>query len=155
MAQVCRVGIGFFEVAHLGIPRPPFSLPMAPGNRVILRVFRAVKRFIERSENLDLSARVYPPIVPFVGSDPKSREIDGSGITAILNIHQNMLPSRWVGLEVSPNEFGVPGPVVLGVGCGMDAHPALSAFDKSLHRLLLVVVENGSRGRREANQVVL
>ncbi|MEN9358489.1 MAG: hypothetical protein RL095_24 [Verrucomicrobiota bacterium] len=54
-----------------------------------------------------------------------------------------------VGGELAADEAGVPGPVVFGVGCGVNAGVAAAGLDVGLEGLLLFAVENIHGGGEE------
>src|SRR5262249_40590533 len=84
--------------------------------------------FIHRHPHVNRSARIALKVVPLVGSLPRLRQWRGGAVIGILDVDRRALIG-WVAAKVCPDQLTVPGPAILGVGGGMDAHVAIAALD--------------------------
>src|SRR5262249_37165353 len=142
-------------MAKRRVPGPAASVRvMTPGDRVIPHVSTGVAAFIHGHQHVNRSARLALKILPLVGSLPRLRQWRGGAVIGILDVDKRALIG-WVAAKVCPDQLTVPGPAILGVGGGMDAHVAIAALDVALKRGLLILIEHGACGGEKDYQLVV
>src|SRR6266404_585147 len=154
MKQEQPLGIAFARMAHRGVPAAAAVDLLTPGDRVVdTHLAAGIGRFIERCQNVYGTARVGAKVVPFVGSHPNRREPLSGGVTEVLDMDGGAL-DLWVASEIGADEPAIPGPLVLGVACRVDADEAAAGADIAFESGFLVCVEDGPGGTEEYDDLV-
>ena len=141
-----------FAVTRVGVParrvkRPAPVVVVVPDVRVIVAVGAAfVAGFIERGQHLDVGVDVFET-VPFVEAAPAFGQETRRLVGFVEHVDARLLLFG-VTLKLSTYQFVVPGPVVLRIGSGVDAHKSAPGLDVALKRHLLIGIEDVA-GRAE------
>ena len=132
-----RLGVRLVGVAAARVPGASAVVGVAPRGRMVGAVDAAgVRALVERREHVHAAARVGAERVPLVETLPALRQVAGRRVLAVGDLDGRVLVRR-VALEVGADQPAVPGPVVLGVGGGVDAGEAAAGLDVVLECRLL------------------
>ena len=119
-----------------GVEGAPLIDFVTPDRRVLaLHGGALVTVGIEVGEHLDMLGKLLE-VVPLVGAGPLLWQVCGGRMLLVLDLDQRRLDARVAG-EVSPDQLAVEGPLIFGIGRGMDADIATAAADPLLEQLLL------------------
>ena len=161
-------------MAHARVPRAAAVVALAPRDRMVVirrvAVVLVVGGLVDRGEHVDAGrhaassrCRRRRPRRPQAPGSCTTRPRAASGfgrpvrgvVIGVLDVDRRGRRSGRMVAEVRAHQLAVPGPRVLGVGRGVDAHVAAATLDVALERRLLGVVERVARGREEDHGVVV
>ena len=137
-----RLDVAHSGMTHSGVPCPATVVFLTPGNRmVVAHSAIGVRVFVHRRQHVDFAPGVCYVVIPLVEPFPTPGQKGGRWMSSI-GYRDGRNLNAWMTLEGSAHKFGEPGPVILRVGCRVDADEASSGLNVSLERSLLSIVKN-------------
>ena len=144
-------------MAQAGVPGAAAVKVSVPGNGVVVAVGAAFVRFLVKIEqDVDFRANVFV-VVPLVATLPGVGEVLCRKVGFVEHLHGGVPHVGVVGvaIEVGAYQLAIPGPVIFGVGSGVNTHKATTGLNPPVHLQLLGIVQHIARGIEKNNDVVV
>src|ERR1051326_9324411 len=103
---------------------------------------------------MHLAARVKVEIVPFVSPNPGRRQLGGGRIGCVFDSDGGLL-NCGVAHKICASQVSIPGPIVKGIGSGVNAPPSAARLDVMLERVKLGRVGEDITGGVEENHSLI
>src|SRR5690606_39121311 len=143
--------IRFLRMSASGIEGPAPINAMVPGNRVVFPIGTTlVTGFVQIEQHMYCRINAFV-VIPFIGTGPSIAQKGGGGVIMVHNIYCRF---PYIGIsgmahEPRPDQFSVPGPIVLRIRGCMYAHIVAAGFHIIFEGSLPIVVQNISRGAKK------
>src|SRR4051794_35297925 len=114
------------------IPCAPAIVRMTPRYRMVVAHGPAVVAvLVDTHQHTHLCARRRAEVVPLVGAHPLLRQVASRSVRGVDDTYRRRL-NRGMTAKIGTHQLSVPGPVVFGIGSGMNADKSTAAADEAL-----------------------